>query len=179
MEEYRHFNFPWSRTNWIRKLKYFKCQTWEMANSIKLYYVLPVLTIMRNAMQLKGNKLAAVSRHSWNLSTFLFDSKKCHNKKYQIWFFMRISKWGLPLLYPLYLKKQKNATFVRLSDYFSNITQRGHSFQNFITLSWLCLNLFAFIIPKQHWDLALTPIGHWVYYMQVWYHQIQVRLGSS
>jgi hypothetical protein len=64
LEEYRHFNFPWKRTNSIRKFKYLKCQTWEMAKYIKLYYVLLVLTIKRNAIELKGNKLAAVSRHS-------------------------------------------------------------------------------------------------------------------
>ncbi len=31
---------------------------------------------MRNVMRLKGNKLAAVLRHSFNLSIFLFSSKK-------------------------------------------------------------------------------------------------------
>jgi len=56
--------------------------------------------LMRNVMQLKGNKLAAVLSHSWNLSTFVFGSKK-KIIMYVIWFLMRIPKWGLLFLYLL------------------------------------------------------------------------------
>ncbi len=37
-----------------------------------------------NVTQLKGNKLAAVFRHSCNVPTFLLRNKKCYNKQYLI-----------------------------------------------------------------------------------------------
>jgi hypothetical protein len=59
---------------------------------------------MRNAMQLKGNKLATVFIDSQNLSTFLAAKNVTMNMFYLIQFFTMIPKWGLPFLYLLHPK---------------------------------------------------------------------------
>ncbi len=111
---------------------------------------------MRNVKQLKGNKLAAVFRHNWNLSTFLFSNKKCHKKIVFNLVFAEIPKWGLPCLYLLYLK---NRIIIKLRLLFRHYPV-GLLFSNYITLRELCLNLFTFSILKWRLDLALLPIGH-------------------
>ncbi len=47
----------------------------------KLTYLTGVIS-MRNVMLLKGNKLAAVLRHSWNLSTFYLVTKNVTTHSY-------------------------------------------------------------------------------------------------
>jgi hypothetical protein len=82
-------------------------------------------------MKLKGNKLAAAFRHSSNLSTFLFCSKKCHEKQYLIWFLMMIPKnaachFCTFCILKVIGNKQNNSTFVRFSYYYLNIHLWGH-----------------------------------------------------
>ncbi len=81
-------------------------------------------------------------------------------------FLMRIPKRGLPFLYILYLKsyckKTDKYTFVRFIDYYLNISLWGLSFSifNFITLRWLCLNLFTICLhtpAKSRFSFA----AHW------------------
>ena len=55
-------------------------------------------------MQLKGNKLEAVSFDSQNLSTFLAAKNVTMNIFNLIHHFMRIPEWGLPFRYLLYPK---------------------------------------------------------------------------
>jgi hypothetical protein len=52
----------------------------------------------------KGKKLAAFLGTAKICQLFYLAEKKCHNNWYLILFLMRISEWGLPFLYLLYLK---------------------------------------------------------------------------
>ncbi len=118
---------------------------------------------MRNVMHLKGNKLTAVLRHSWNMSNFLLSNQKCHNTYYFIRLLMRIPKWCLPSLYLLSCKSYcKKSTFVRFSDYCLNIPLQDPSF--LISLNWdsyasICLHFFYL----QHAPATsrFSFIAHW------------------
>ncbi len=46
----------------------------KLRSALKLFKM--AMNIMRNVRQQKGNKLAAILRNTWNLSTFLLSSKK-------------------------------------------------------------------------------------------------------
>jgi hypothetical protein len=133
-------------------------------------------TLTRNVTQLKGNKLAAVFRHRWNLSTFLFG---CYNNatvdsiQSGFWrgFQNGVCYFGILKV----IKKTEKYNFCEF--YWLLFKLCGQSFQ--IALDWdnCNLHLFSFSIPKRHLDLAFLPIDPLAWLCMHWYEKDQLELS--